>query len=183
MGFNELKREAPTPPEPPLPADVSQVYYHLYADVEQDPTLTPALRCIVFCCAYTLYSVEKRDSILQAVLRGAAKNSSDVARAFEKYITMPGRRNGVILQAKQLALEYQQELKSFGLDEISSQIDYLVDRTDANERISIKGFRTHFLYAFSTAVIAALIATSLTHWAAFLTFLEGVFERLMDLVS
>src|SRR5580700_7953805 len=114
MSFGMLRREEPKPPKTPQPpSDVSPVYYHLYDDIANDQTLTPAAKTIVFCAAYTLYSLEKKDSVLGFVLAGKQRASREISQSFAKYLTTPGTRSSIVRGAKELATNYQAELKSF----------------------------------------------------------------------
>jgi hypothetical protein len=126
MSFGLFRRDPPSR----LPDDVSPVYYHLYDRINGHPNFTPALRQIVFCVAYTLYSLRKRDDVLKEVLRGRSRTHPSIARSFAKYINEPGGLNEVISDATDISGQYADELRSFLLLGTVQKVDTLTTKLD-----------------------------------------------------
>ena len=195
MTYNQFKRPMPEPPLAPRPPeDVSPIYFHLYDDVDANPQLTQSLKTIVFCVAYTLYSVKKKDDVLQNVILGKDRRSHEISSSFEKYINTPGLLNVVIREASEIAGEYANELKAFNQRYIVDNIDAInakqtlitnnledvLQRFSHGEKFSLSGFRNHFIYTFFTAVIAALLGYLLANPHAVYQFFFEIFGALSN---
>jgi hypothetical protein len=80
MQFSEFERQPPAA----LPPNVSDIYYKLWHIVAAGAG-TENARIVKFCIAYTLYCVQKRDSVLHALEKGRSPDHTDIARPFEAF--------------------------------------------------------------------------------------------------
>lgn len=79
MDFADFRRV-----EPPLPADVSPIYFKLFDEVDARGGEANA-RIIKFCIAYTVYSVRKKDLIQRAVEARKSPQHPDIRTPFGNF--------------------------------------------------------------------------------------------------
>jgi hypothetical protein len=164
VSFGFFRRDLPV-----LPPDVSSVYYHLYSTIEHNTSFTPGQKPVVFCVAYTLYCLEKKDDILGALLKGKARTNDEIAKSFRKYLDDPDLLHDKVSGGVDIASQYAREIAGVALVPLARRIDRALSEQDelrkAEGKFTWLGLRIHFLYAFLTSLSAAILSLLLSHFS------------------
>ena len=145
MEFEKFTR---SPPQ--LPETVSPFYYLLLSKVKAHQTPTENAKIIIFCIAYTIYSLRKKDDILEKLnIKKLNVDNHEVTKAYDAFCKS-WTIDDLIVTATEVLKTTVDDIRVKSIPDMLKDVETAIKKT---ESFSFMGFLQHFVYLAVSAII------------------------------
>jgi hypothetical protein len=158
MNFQEFSR-----PAPPLPETVSPFYYQLLEEVKGHQTPTENSKVIIFCIAYTIYSLRKKDDILHKLnIKKLTADNREVTKAYDSFCRTWTIQDLIATATGVLSIAID-DIRLKSIPDMLRDVQTTIKNT---ESFSLMGFFRHFVYLAVSASIMYFAVIGLQSYGA-----------------